>query len=532
MSDHAVTNFQSVPNLPKIDPATIDTNKWPLREADEASNDEWWRGLGEDGRAEYAAAMDDIQLAEIGADGSLVTATRTFRFWSRQKNYRPYLTRLDWTSPDGQTYAFTYEPDMKLRDLADTDPFAAAKELSRRFVICATDPAGDYSDVEDLLHAAAVRAHFISNKQAGFMNRATVEVDPWTDTFVIEGEDHDPIDTGIRANARFIMEQMWLEGPRTDKQLLMSPAGTEGTLGYGSPFECMTNDQFLQMAAEANVILGAAGVPEIDPQCVVEKISKLRPYVTAYEQLTSHLAGTLGKFCEPYGMDVYAENDEGEFAIAMLRDLETATKFEKGFITTAGADYIMKPHPKYAGLIVLSKIDPTDDDLDMYFRKFEISEIEADETAMLAFVKNLNARSIRNLPDPCLQETLTVFKILTLATNELVMARHSETQHDEQIEFAAYVCATLNGEVQLRIQSYDFRTNLDSFTYTAPIQIEDDGETSGISTSYRELYHDEHICGMAAENLRASASSVFEHFKLDIGKIEAGINAFYRFGRL
>src|SRR3546814_20752221 len=79
--------------------------------------------------------MDVIQSAEVKDDGSLVTPGRTFRFWTREKNYRPHLTRLDWTAPDGQTYAFTYEPDKKLRDLADIDPMAAAKELSRRFAV-------------------------------------------------------------------------------------------------------------------------------------------------------------------------------------------------------------------------------------------------------------------------------------------------------------------------------------------------------------------------------------------------------------
>src|SRR3546814_3971669 len=141
MSNRAIKNYQLITTLPKVDPATIDTNKWPLREADDDFNVPWWSELGEEGRAEYASAMDVIQSAEVKDDGSLVTPGRTFRFWTREKNYRPHLTRLDWTAPDGQTYAFTYEPDKKLRDLADIDPMAAAKELSRRFAVCATDPA-------------------------------------------------------------------------------------------------------------------------------------------------------------------------------------------------------------------------------------------------------------------------------------------------------------------------------------------------------------------------------------------------------
>src|SRR3546814_20850593 len=105
--------------------------------------------------------MDVIHSAEVKDDGSLVTPGRTFRFWTREKNYRPHLTRLDWTAPDGHTYAFTYEPDNKLRDLADIDPMAAAQELSRRFAVCATDPAADLSGVEHLLHAAAIRGHLV-----------------------------------------------------------------------------------------------------------------------------------------------------------------------------------------------------------------------------------------------------------------------------------------------------------------------------------------------------------------------------------
>src|SRR3546814_4920810 len=60
------------------------------------------------------------------------------------------------------------------------------------------------------------------------------------------------------------MMRILLEGPRTDKQLLMSPAVAEGSLGYGTPFEGMAHDQFLQLAAEVNAILDPVEVPPID----------------------------------------------------------------------------------------------------------------------------------------------------------------------------------------------------------------------------------------------------------------------------
>src|SRR3546814_7184485 len=85
---------------------------------------------------------------------------------------------------------------------------------------------------------------------------------------------------------------------------------------------------------------------------------------------------------------------------------------------------------------------------------------------------------------------MTVFKILTLATNELVLARHSETQHDEQIQLGAHVGVSMEGQIQIQVGDYDYKTHLGSLVYTSPIQIEDDGEMSGVFMQYRDLYFD------------------------------------------
>src|SRR3546814_20918569 len=85
MSKQAISKHQAVLTLPKVDPASIDIKSWPSRERDERSNDPWWQSLGDDGRDEYAAAMDDLQSAKVPSDGSLVTSKRKFRFWAREK---------------------------------------------------------------------------------------------------------------------------------------------------------------------------------------------------------------------------------------------------------------------------------------------------------------------------------------------------------------------------------------------------------------------------------------------------------------
>src|SRR3546814_16495977 len=82
----------------------------------------------------------------------------------------------------------------------------------------------------------------------------------------------------------------------------------------------------------------------------------------------------------------------------------------------------------------------------------------------------------------------------------------------------------MEGQIQIQVGDYDYKTHLGSLVYTSPIQIEDDGEMSGVFMQYRDLYFDEHVSGMAAANLRASATAVFEHFKLDVKKIEAGVD--------
>src|SRR3546814_5440716 len=114
MSKQAISKHQAVLTLPKVDPASIDIKSWPSRERDERSNDPWWQSLGDDGRDEYAAAMDDIQSAKVQSDGSLVTSKRTFRFWAREKEYRPELTRLDWTATRSEEHTSELQSLMRI----------------------------------------------------------------------------------------------------------------------------------------------------------------------------------------------------------------------------------------------------------------------------------------------------------------------------------------------------------------------------------------------------------------------------------
>src|SRR3546814_16641384 len=107
---------------------------------------------------------------------------------------------------------------------------------------------------------------------------------------------------------------------------------------------------------------------------------------------------------------------------------------------------------------------------------------------MLAFLKGLHARSIHSLSETQFHDAMTVFKILTLATNELVLARHSETQHDEQIQLGAHVGVSMEGQIQIQVGDYDYKTNLGSLGYTSPIQIEADGELSAVSLTLPDLY--------------------------------------------
>src|SRR3546814_17528646 len=100
---------------------------------------------------------------------------------------------------------------MRLRDLADSDPLAAAKELSRRFVVCATDSAADCSGINDILHAAAIR-HFFLPPSNEYRAHPWLEVDPWTGNFTMNIDDHEPFETGIPAVRHFNMESTSLQG--------------------------------------------------------------------------------------------------------------------------------------------------------------------------------------------------------------------------------------------------------------------------------------------------------------------------------
>src|SRR3546814_14311336 len=84
MSNRAITNYQLITTLPKVDPATIDTNKWPLREADDDFNVPWWSELGEEGRAEYASAMRSEER-RVGKECVSTCRSRWLQYHSKKK---------------------------------------------------------------------------------------------------------------------------------------------------------------------------------------------------------------------------------------------------------------------------------------------------------------------------------------------------------------------------------------------------------------------------------------------------------------
>src|SRR3546814_12087651 len=87
----------------------------------------------------------------------------------------------------------------------------------------------------------------------------------------------------------------------------------------------------------------------------------------------------------------------------------------------------------------------------------------------------------------------------------------------------------MEGQIQIQVGDYDSKTHLGSLVYTSPIQIEDDGEMSGVFMPYRDLYFGEHVSGLAAATFRASATPVFQHFKLDVTQIETRVDVFHLF---
>src|SRR3546814_9164666 len=104
----------------------------------------------------------------------------------------------------------------------------------------------------------------------------------------MEGKGHEPIDTHIPAKRRYEMMRILLEGPRTDKQLLMSPAVAEGSLGYGTPFEGMAHDQFLQLAAEVNAILDPVEVRSEEHTSELQSLMRISYAVFCLKNKTKH----------------------------------------------------------------------------------------------------------------------------------------------------------------------------------------------------------------------------------------------------
>src|SRR3546814_8846745 len=78
----------------------------------------------------------------------------------------------------------------------------------------------------------------------------------------------------------------------------------------------------------------------------------------------------------------------------------------------------------------------------------EIPSLIDDENKMLAFFRSLQSRLATNLSVEEADARVYLCQILALATNELVLARQSETLHGP-IQMSAYVRCCLDGHVKI-----------------------------------------------------------------------------------
>src|SRR3546814_15320756 len=106
---------------------------------------------------------------------------------------------------------------------------------------------------------------------------------------------------------------------------------------------CSSDLLVIQLASEANAILGAAGLPMIEAENVAAKISKLRWCTLAFEHLQDHLKDRPKAVIEPYGMGSYGESYDTPQAYADISYLATARIFRNGKIQNHGGHTRVAP---------------------------------------------------------------------------------------------------------------------------------------------------------------------------------------------
>src|SRR3546814_14095192 len=114
----------------------------------------------------------------------------------------------------------------------------------------------------------------------------------------------------------------------------MDPDQHEGNLCYDDPLEAFTPDLGIQLASEANAILGAAGLTMIEAENVAAKISKLRWCPLAFEQLQDQLKDRPKAAIEPYGMCSYGDSYNDTKAYTTIHALLSPRHLHNGKIDT------------------------------------------------------------------------------------------------------------------------------------------------------------------------------------------------------
>ncbi|AXK44041.1 hypothetical protein [Erythrobacter aureus] len=394
-----------------------DTSRWPDAETfDDCSP--WWDSMGEGGRDEYVAAFKDIRSAEASKDGSLVTPSRTFRFWYNAPASRPGLTRIDWVSLDGETYSFAFEYDHELRLLSASDPLAAAIDISDRFSLVAHRP-DETAPYCSELHALAVRSYFLSDGRS-----SKVDVSWLSDKgrFKIETGAGEVFETTTLALPIYYLFAFPLEGARTDKYLFMGETGKSFELTIDAAVYAYTPTALGLLADEANAHLKHFDYPEIPPVSItrVSRRGAFNPSGSLLKAAKSKpgriIRGHYDEECEP---DLPLRMKPAQSRAC--KHLAELTHIEGGIIYTPHQNYEIRPDSERPA-------SPYRKEIYLPGAEFPIlgfgGELDFEDIPRLTeTLRSLQARSVNHVSKVEITERANLMTVISQATIEILISR-------------------------------------------------------------------------------------------------------------
>lgn len=487
----------------------IDHMLWPTLEPDETDHDEWMEDLTPEARQEYAEAMDDIHTAYLTEEGFLKTQSRTFSFCRDLPQFGTQITRIDWVSPSGETFAIGCYTDERLQNLARDFPLEGAVEMARRFGAALTHPCEEDQDIGPIQRAIAIR-NFLED------DSSIIAVEPWTGRYLIEDSDENvQAQTEHLASKQFSLASYQIQGPKTDHSLCIEGMVLANRLG-DDPLDGMSPDLIQRLSKEVNIILGKYGITSIEPDSWDDVLSDQDGFKFA-DEMTSESPESITDW--PLHIDeayhIVHDDSETSFVQGILAMAAATGLHDNEMITPSGtAKLIPTGNKEFPPSIVLP-----DQSMEIDFHPILAGDSFDSNTATISFFKNLPAKIPGvGLPVAISKTTSQMMALVSRAVAELFLSQHAKHDGPEHFGLCIIVTNDRDGQIVISIDHEPIYTG----TNVQPIVLLENGHLSFPHSQFL-LSSEAPVCLLVAERLQQSAQNVLDRFDIPLELVSAAI---------